>query len=580
MPIRIRILVALCLVWSASVAAKEIVSQPTYEVVEHLGVMVPLPDGTKLATNILLPDGEGPWPTILIRTPYDKEGPTRSGHFFAGRGYAYVVQDTRGRFDSEGQFDPLMTEGKDGYEVQDWVASQPWCNGYIGTYGASYLGMTQWMPAPRKHPALKAMLPVVTSANLYESIYHNGALELATSGLWAMFLTDPPGYNASSRDVDAALRLLPLSTLDVGATGREMTFFRRWLSHPTSDAYWEPAIVDDEYEKIDIPVYNVGGWYDIFATETVSNYVGMVHNVKSQSIRRGQRLLMGPWPHSIWGARTGKIGEMDFGKHSFVSMRDQQLRWFDYTLKGIDNGIMKEPPVRIFVMGENQWRNENEWPLKRRQPTRYFLHSVKGANTRSGDGALVTVQPDSSVLDTFTYDPDNPVPTMGGAVLGIPAGPYDQREIEDRSNVLVFSTEALEAAVEVTGYVRLVLFASSDAPSTDFTAKLVDVHPTGYAQNLCDGIIRATHRESDTNPSLIEPGKIYRYEIDLGVTSSLFHAGHRIRLEVSSSNFPRFDRNPNTGHRFAQDAELSIAKQTVYHDKERPSHLILPIIPR
>jgi hypothetical protein len=257
-----------------------------------------------------------------------------------------------------------------------------------------------------------------------------------------------------------------------------------------------------------------------------------------------------------------------------VRLNDLQLRWFDYTLKGMENGIMKEPPVRIFVMGENQWRNENEWPLKRTQPTQYFLHCVKGANTRSGDGTFVTVQPDSSVRDTFTYDPNNPVPTKGGTVLFIPAGPHDQREIEDRFDVLVFSTQVLEAPVEVTGHVKLVLFASSSASNTDFTAKLVDVHPTGYAQNLCDSIVRATHRESDTDVSLIEPGKVYRYEIDLGVTSNLFHAGHRIRLEVSSSNFPRFDRNPNTGYPFVQNAKLAIAKQTVYHDKENPSHLI------
>ena len=278
MPMKIRILVALCLVWSASVPAKELVSQPTYEVVEHLEAMVPLSDGTKLATNIFLPDGEGPWPTILVRTPYDKDVYTKGGHFFAQRGYAYVAQDTRGRFDSEGEFDPLMTEGKDGYEVQDWVASQPWCNGHIGTYGGSYVGMTQWLPAPRSHPALKAMFPVVTSANVYDVWYHRGVFELAVAGLWAMVVTDPTGFKRSSRDMDAALRIHPLSTLDVGATGREIQFLRNWLAHPVRDQYWDPVVVNDEYDKIEVPVYNVGGWYDIFASETVANYVGMVHS--------------------------------------------------------------------------------------------------------------------------------------------------------------------------------------------------------------------------------------------------------------------------------------------------------------
>ena len=573
-----RAIIALFLLWSAITEATDVGSQPTYGVIEHREVMVPLSDGTHLATNILLPEGDGPWPTILVRTPYDKERPTNRGAFFAQRGYAYVAQDTRGRFDSEGHFDPLMTEGDDGYEMQDWVASQPWCNGRIGTYGSSYRGLTQWLSAPRNHPALKAMLPVVSTANAYDVWYQRGAFELAVSAPWAMIMTDPPGFRTSSRDRDAALRILPLSTLDVAATGREIQFYRDWLAHPMRDQYWDPAVVDDEYAAIEVPVYNIGGWYDFSASETIANYVGMVRHAQSGMVRKGQRLLMGPWTHAQ--APTGRVGEVDFGKHSHVSRRDAQLRWFDFTLKGLDNGMETESPIRIFVMGENRWRNENEWPLERTEPTPYYLDSVQGANTRSGDGMLLAVQAVSSVQDTFTYDPDSPVPTSGGAVVNIPSGPHDQREVEDRPDVLVYSTEALETPIEVTGHVRLILYASSDAPNTDFTAKLVDVHPTGYAQNLCDGILRATHRESETNPSPIEPGRVYQYDIDLGVTSNLFHAGHRIRLEVSSSNFPRFDRNPNTGHPFAQDAEVAVARQTVHHDEEYPSHLILPVIPR
>lgn len=571
---------ALSLLSAVPVLSKDTISQPTYEVVEQRGVMVPLSDGTRLATNTFLPIGEGPWPTILLRTPYDKDRYTEECQFFARRGYAYVAQDTRGRFDSEGVFDPFMTEGKDGYEVQDWVAAQPWCSGLIGTYGASYSGVTQWLPAPRAHPALRAMFAFVTAANVYELIYYDGAFELGTLGQWAMSMTDPLGFNRSSRDVEAALQLLPLLTLDIAATGREVPFLRRWLAHPTRDTFWDPVIVDDAYENVKVPVYNATGWYDFAVTETINNYVGMIRSAKSHSVRRSQKLLIGPWLHSFKRARTGEIGGMDFGPHSLTSLRETQLRWFDATLKNMDNGIIDEPPVRIFVMGENQWRNENEWPLMRTQPTQYFLHSVSGANGRAGDGMLVLAQPDSSLPDSFTYDPRDPVPTTGGAVKGIPGGPYDQSEIEDRTDVLVFSTEILARPVEVTGHIKLVLFASSDARNTDFTAKLVDVHPTGYAQNLCDGIVRATHRDSDTETSLITPGEVYRYEIDVGVTSNLFLAGHRIRLEVSSSNFPRFDRNPNTGNPFAHDAELVVARQVVYHDGDQPSHLILPVIPR
>ncbi len=291
---------------------------------------------------------------------------------------------------------------------------------------------------------------------------------------------------------------------------------------------------------------------------------------------KGQRLLMGPWLHGF--SPDGRIGEMDFGAHSWPDLQQTQLAWFDRTLKGMDTG--QKSPVRIFVMGENKWRDEREWPLRRTQYTEYWLHSEAGANTRTGDGSLTTVAPDSAVTDTFTYDPADPVPTKGGALLGLPAGPFDQTEIEDREDVLVYTTPVLEQAVEVTGHIQLLLFAASDALDTDFTAKLIDVHPTGYAQNLTDGIVRASFRESDTHPSPITPGHVYRYEIDVGVTSNLFHAGHRIRLEVSSSNFPRFDRNQNTGHAYAQDAELVPAHQTVHLGGGQASHLILPVIPR
>ena len=565
------------LIWAIPLFADASISQPTYGVIERLEVMVPLSDGIKLATNIFLPDGEGPWPTILVRTPYDKgESGNESGHFFAERGYAYVVQDVRGRFDSEGVFVPLLTEAEDGYQVQSWVAAQSWCNGHIGTAGGSYVGMTQWLPAPRRHPALKAMFTEVTTANVYEAWYRNGVLKLGLAAGWSIWVTDPPGFDAAVRDSDQLFRFLPLATLDLSATGRTIPFFRDWLRHPTPDGYWAPAIVDDEYDQIDVPVFNVGGWYDIFADETVANYVGMVREGKTQVIRDGQRLLMGPWVHNIWGASSGKVGEMDFGQHAgidWLRLLDLQLRWFDYALKGLDNGVRDEAPVRIFVMGENQWRDEDEWPLERTQPTPYFLHSVGGANSRSGDGLLAKVQMDSSRIDTFAYNPANPVPSLEG-------GPDDQGEIEDREDVLVFSTDVLEAPGEVTGRVSLILFAASSAPNTDFTAKLVDVHPMGYAQDLCHGIVRASRRVSNTDLSFINPGQVYRYEIDLGVTSNLFHAGHRIRLEVASSDFPYFDRNLNTGKPFGQDAEMAIAHQAVYHDKEYPSQLILPIIPR
>lgn len=407
--------ILLYLAWSLPLSAKDPVSQPIYEVIEHLDAMVPLSDGVHLATNIFLPAGEGPWPVVLVRTPYGKGGSGNDGHFFAKRGYAYVVQDVRGRFGSEGAFNPLLAEGADGYEVLSWVAAQPWCNGRIGTSGGSYGGVAQWLAAARQHPALKAMFTEVCSANVYEIHYPNGVLKLDLAAGAAIGMTDPPGFNKAVRDWDKLFKFLPLSTLDLSATGREIPFFRDWLRHPTPDAYWAPGIVDDAYDQIAVPVFHVGGWYDILANGTVANYTGMMRHGKTQAIRDGQRLLMGPWIHNIWTrSSSGRVGEMEFGKHSgidWMGLLDLQLRWFDYTLKELDNGVRDEAPVRIFVMGENQWRDESEWPLKRTQPTPYFLHSVTGANTGAGDGSLVKEQADSSHVDTFTYDPSDPVPS-------------------------------------------------------------------------------------------------------------------------------------------------------------------------
>jgi len=387
----------------------------------------------------------------------------------------------RGRYDSEGEFSPFADEGKDGYDAQSWVASQPWCDGNIGTAGASYACVTQWLSAPRSHPAIKAMVPRLTSSNVYEMMYHRGAFELATIGLWALKTTNPIDYGRNKPRILAALDSLPLVTLDIVASGRKIPFLRDWISHPAEGAYWRPVIVDDEYGDIDIPVLNIGGWYDIFATETVNNYVGMVRDAKSDKIRKGQRLLMGPWQHVMSG-RFGRIGELQFGQDSWVDQRDLQLRWFDQILKGALNGILDEPPVRIFVMGENRWRNEQEWPLERQRATTYFLQSETGANSRSGDGALTTIQPNTAVRDTFTYDPANPVRTKGGALLGIADGPHDQGEIEDRPDVLVYSSAILKEPIEVTGHIKLILYASTDARSTDFTAKLVDVYPAGVSE--------------------------------------------------------------------------------------------------
>lgn len=328
----------------------------------------------------------------------------------------------------------------------------------------------------------------------------------------------------------------------------------------------------DDVDKIDIPILAMGGWYDIFAKGVLEHA-----NAVKESGNEKVHVIMGPWVHTM-GTR---VGEIDFGKAAEVNLSRMELQWFDHVIRRMDNEAADWPAYRIFVMGTNKWRSEDEWPLKRTKYTPYYFHSSGSANGLAGDGGLSTTKPVSEPCDSYVYDPEHPVPTMGGCTLfgcGAPFGARDQQRVEEREDVLNYTTEALEQDLEVTGPVKAVLYAASDASDTDFTAKLADVYPDGKAINICDGIIRARYREAGKRAQLIEPGKIYRYEIDLWVTSNVFLAGHKMRVEISSSNFPRFDRNPNTGHTFGADAEIVKAVQKVYHDENHPSHIVLPVI--
>jgi uncharacterized protein len=359
---------------------------------------------------------------------------------------------------------------------------------------------------------------------------------------------------------------------------KRVFFLRDWVAHPTYDDYWRARSIEDHFDQVTVPALNIGGWYDIFSKATLDHIRQTRLNSTNRLARRNQFVLMGPWGHGVGGQ---KVGEVDFGPQAKLDVGRLQFEWFEHWLKAKETGVQNWPFVRLFVMGENVWRNEHEWPLARTQFTAWYLRSAGKANTRSGDGSLSLKAPEAEPPDEFTYDSVNPVPTKGGNnLVGPPAGPFDQSSLEERSDVLVYTSPPLEQAVEVTGPVKLILHAASSARDTDFTAKLLDVHPDGKAYNLCDGIIRARYRESFTQPTLIEPGKTYRYEIDLWVTSNYFKSGHRVRVEIASSNFPRFDRNPNTGHDFGADAELAKAQQTILHDAEHPSHILLPIIPR
>ena len=563
-------------------------------------------DGTVLYADVYRPDGPGPFPTILQRTPYDKSAPLSAQMLdpikAAKAGFAHIIQDTRGRFTSEGQFYCFDDDVNDGYDTVEWAASQPWSNGKVGMVGASYVGATQWLAASTRPPHLACIAPNVTASNYHDGwTYQGGAFELGFNVSWTLLQLTLANFNAASRGknvaqtrrgdllaavdgMNDAFLHLPMQDFPPLKDGLA-DYFYDWLAHPDFDDYWKKLCIEEHHGNISTPALNIGGWYDIFLGGTIRNFLGMGKHGATEDARRGQKLLIGPWQHGSRG--TSMAGNQYFGVAAdamALGLDELHLRWYDYWLNGVDNGILDEAPVRIFVMGDDVWRDEQEWPLARAQDTKFYLHSGGKANSRHGDGSLSVGPPTDESPDVFLYNPADPVPTKGGQLCCNPYfatnGAFDQNQIEERADVLVYSTPSLERDVEVTGPVTVTLWAATSGADTDFTAKLVDVCEDGCARNLTDGIIRARYRESMSSPSPVEPGKAYCYTIDLWATSNVFKAGHQIRLEISSSNFPRFDRNTNTGKLIAGDAELKPALQTVLHNAGHPSHVTLPIVPR
>jgi hypothetical protein len=562
------------LFFALAIGAQETAAPYLYEA----ELKIPMRDGVRLAANIFRPKGEGPWPVILFRTPYGKQGEKwGGGKDYASQGYVVVVQDCRGRGSSEGIWEPFRYDAADGFDTQEWVGKQSWCNGRIGTSGGSYVGWTQWASAPNASRYLAAMVPMVPFGNTYDDIgFLGGAMMLGLTMGWGAGVG---GVALDSNKLYQAYCHLPLNTY-AGQFDKKIPYLNEWVKHPTYDDYWKIRGIDYGYREVTVPTLNIGGWYDIFSKATLDLTAGVRAKSRNASARTNQYVIIGPWAHGVGGRRTGRL---DFGPQAELKVFSRQADWFDYWLKGKDTKIREWPPYYLFVMGENQWRGENEWPLKRTRYTPYYLHSGGRANTLRGDGSLSLASPRlrNATPDQFVYDGDDPVPTVGGNnIVGATAGPEDQTRVEEREDVLVYSTPPLEQAIEVTGPVKLILWASSTAVDTDFTGKLVDVHPDGKAYNLCEGILRARYRKGMAKPDLLKPGKPVRLEIDLWVISNVFQPGHRIRLEVSSSNFPRFDRNPNSGKPFGTDIEMLSATQTVLHDRQHPSHLLLPVIPR
>ena len=547
-----------------------------------IDVKVPMRDGVNLSTDIYLPRGPGPFPTVLMRTPYSNnlENVVEKGRRLADQGYAGAIQDCRGRWDSEGVYYPVVNEGKDGYDTQEWIGRQQWSDGHIGLAGASYGGTVQFTSAPHRSQYLKCMTPRVICCDYYSGLVHpGGAFQLNVMASWGMRTHAHTGQSIDFMNWTEAFHALPLSEMD-RAAGRDLPFWNDWIEHAAYDEYWEQIDDDKRFGQMAAPALNMGGWFDLYAAQTFTNFNGLrLHGGSEQALQ--SRLIVGPWPHALSLSR--QTGDVDFGEQSVLDLDAEELRWFDYWLRGIDNGIVEEAPLKLFLMGANEWRDEDEWPLARTQWQTWHLSSDGHANSLLGDGVLTTCKPGEQPPDTYTYDPRYPVQTNGGnnccSPHIVPWGPYDQRPVEMRTDVLCYTSAPLEQDTEVTGPIEVILYAATDGLDTDWTAKLVDVAANGYAMNLCDGIIRARFRESLREPRLLEAGKVYEYTIEVGVTSNLFRQGHCIRLEISSSNFPRFDRNQNTGSELGKDAVLRPARQTVYHCDTYPSHIRLPVIP-
>ena len=605
-------------------------------------VMVPMRDGTRLATTIFLPEGDGPWPAMLLRNPYGFSA-MGSDMFeqMAADGFVALHQDERGRFESEGDWFPRESSGRDGADTCDWITRQPWSNGEIGLFGASYTGMTQWLTAMENPASVKSMSPCVAGDAFANAPYISpGVLSLSVILGWAIGNLGPDtcrraGISPADPDVAKCIEAFdrlweamagsfsnkrptpdeiaaqmkvmmgliqqtaeaseaiynrPLAEI-VSAANETMPWVREWLEHPEpEDPYWSATDWSQHFDKIEAPALIVAGWYDLFICSGPRDFAELA---KRDPSGKKHKLVIGPWTHN-YATNMGVIhcGQRQFpwsavadtwslGGTSVSDEVDLMKRWQAHWLKGEDNGITDGAPIKLYVMGENVLREEYEWPLARTEWTNFYLHSDGKANTVNGNGTLSTAQPAAKATDCFSYDPKNPVPTAGGKSLDMHAwGSFDQQEVEKREDVLVYSSSILEEDMEVTGPIVLKLWGATSAVDTDFTGKLVDVQPDGTAYNLCDGITRLRFRKEQKG--LVTPGEVQEITIELGSTSNVFKKGHRIRLQVSSSNFPYADPNPNTGKSLFLDEsnEMVVAEQTVYHDASRPSHLILPVIPR
>ena len=561
-------------------------------------VTVPMRDGVETYGDLYRPAEGGAVPGIVSRTPYDKEafgGLLRvipSALKLAEAGYAVLVTDTRGRFSSQGEFRPFLDDGPDGFDTVEWLAAQEYCDGNVGIFGASYFGATTMLAARERPPSLRCAISIITASDYFDDWTHyGGAFQLGFSGTWGLGLAathllrddhgvapeDARGLMAALADPAAALAHRPLHELPGLALPAVAPWWADWLEHDRRDAFWEDVRVSRDYDDFEVPILHVGGWFDLFSLGTVRNFMGL-----QQAGKAAQRLWMGPWSHSSY---ERYLGEVDFGGTGGVLLSGLPATYdafLDQHLRG-GPAPKHDPAVRYFVMGANAWREAEAWPPAEASELRLHLHSGGAANSARGDGALAADAPATGEpADRYVYDPRRPVPTEGGCLLQPPIGqpgPRDQRAVETRDDVLCYTSEPLTEPLTVAGPVSVELWAVTDGHDTDWTAKLVDVHQDGLALGLCDGIRRASFRDSLSEPAPVTPGEPTRYAIELSSVAYRFAPGHRVRLEISSSNYPRFDANPNTGEASWKAVETRPALQEVLHDGAHASALRVWVMP-
>jgi uncharacterized protein len=576
---------------------------PVRDVHIEYDVETPMRDGTVLRSTVYRP-AVGRYPVLLSRTPYGRDAGVDPLYFDPLRavrnGYVVVRQDVRGRYGSDGVFEPSHREADDGHDTVQWAAGLPYCDGAVGMWGRSYFAETQWRAAMTRPAALRAIVPGVSAA--HEPVdgfqMRGGARELGSRWVWvhgpigpdllARRYADDAGARqeamagllagletASTGDLLATLPLSALPEPDPATAGLMTS-----LAQEVTDPEWDRLRLDGHYDRVQVPALHIGGWFDVFLSGTLGQYRATADLAAARGTRP-PRLVIGPWPHV---GVAGVCGEVDFGptaSGASVDLTDLHLRWYDATLKGQEERLTGDP-VRLFVMGENRWRGFDTYPVPGARAEEWYLQPGGGLDRRV---------PSPSAPDVYDYDPKDPVPTVGGSTLltpSLPPGPFDQRAVEARPDVLSYTSDVLQQPYTVLGAVSVTVHAASSAPDTDFVARLVDVHPDGRAVGVADGIIRASARESYPEPGVvrpvpptpIEPDVVYEYRIDLWATGLTFLPGHRIRVDVTSSSHPRWDRNLNTGRSAYDSAETAVARQRIFHDPDRPSRLILTVVDR